>query len=228
MKFLWGLRLGVGAVCLGLSVAATAAAPSGEQIAKTGSGAGTPACVACHGTSGQGLANAGFPRLAGLPAAYLVRQLRSFDDATRVSPVMAPFAKLLNEADRLSVATYFASLPVIDVAARSAATAATAAVLAAGESLAQHGKWSANVPACAQCHGAQGLGVGDVFPQIAGQSATYLANQLRAWRSGTRRDDPMGLMRGIALRLSEPEASAVAAYYASLPAAVANARSAKP
>ena len=228
LKRLRSLRVGIGALCLGLSVATTAATPSGEQIAKTGSGGGTPACESCHGLSGQGLANAGFPRLAGFPAAYLVRQLLSFDDGTRVSPVMAPFAKGLSAADRLAVATYFAGLPVSEVAPRSAAPAATPAVIAAGEALARHGKWSANVPACAQCHGPQGLGVGDTFPQIAGQSATYIANQLQAWRSGTRKDDPMGLMHGIALRLSEAEANAAAAYYASLSAMPGNAPAAKP
>ena len=223
-----GWRLGIGALGLGMSVAATAAVPSGEPVALANGGAAATVCAACHGASGQGLPDAGFPRLAGLPAAYLVRQLVSYADATRVSPVMTPIAKRLSAADRRALGTYYAGLPVTDIVAGSAASAPTAAVLAAGESLARHGRWSANVPACAQCHGAQGLGVGDAFPQIAGQSATYLANQLQAWRSGTRKNDPMGLMHGIALRLSEPEANAVAAYYASLPATPGDARSAKP
>ena len=222
------LRLGVGAACLGLAVAAGAATPRGQQIADTSRGVGKPACISCHGPSGQGLADAGFPRLAGLPAAYLGRQLRSFDDGTRISPVMTPIAKGLSAADRLAVATYFASLPVTEVVVRSAAPAATPALIAAGAAIAQNGKWSAYVPACAQCHGAQGFGVGDTFPQIAGQSATYIANQLQAWRRGTRKDDPMGLMHGIALRLSEPDVNAVAAYYASLPATAETAPGAKP
>lgn len=223
-----GLRLGIGALGLGLSVAAIAAAPGGKPVTPANGGAAATACAACHGASGQGLPDAGFPRLAGLPAAYLMRQLAGYADATRISPVMTPIAKRLSAADRQALAAYYAGLPVTDLVAGSAAPAPTAAVIAAGESLARHGKWSANVPACAQCHGAQGLGVGDAFPQIAGQSATYIANQLQAWRSGTRKDDPMGLMHGIALRLSEPEANAVAAYYASVPATAGTVPEAKP
>jgi len=42
-------------------------------FAQGGSQPGAAPCVACHGADGLGLAVAGFPRLAGLPAGYLRR-----------------------------------------------------------------------------------------------------------------------------------------------------------
>ncbi|MGC1304360.1 MAG: c-type cytochrome, partial [Caulobacteraceae bacterium] len=72
------------------------------------------------------------------------------------------------------------------------------------------------VPPCASCHGADGLGVNSLSPPLAGQRADYLERQLLRFRQNERRDDPLGLMRGISSRLSPGEIRAVAAYYASL------------
>ena len=197
--------------------ASMAASPgAGEQIAKNGTLAGVPACVVCHGATGQGRLTAGFPRLAGLNGDYLVKQLMSFNSGTRVSPVMTPVAKLLTASDQLAVAGYYAALPVIDEAA---SVASSTIAYAAGQTLALRGAWSKGVPACAQCHGAGGMGVGATFPQIAGQSSAYVTSQLKAWQQGIRKNDPMGLMHGIALKLTDKDISNVAAYYASEKAA---------
>ena len=219
-------RQGTGALLACISFAAgSAPAQSGEQIAKQGSAGGAPACVSCHGATGQGQAAAGFPRLAALNAGYLVKQLDSFDGPTRTSPIMTPVAKLLSVADRQAVAGYYASLATADEGSRPVAVSPA---LAAGETLAQRGDWSKGVPACAQCHGPNGLGVGVAFPQIAGQPAAYIANQLRAWQQGTRQNDPLGLMRGVSIKLTEADMGNVAAYYASLSATPVISRRAKP
>jgi cytochrome c553 len=138
---------------------------------------------------------------------------------------MGPVAKLLGAAEARALATYYAALPSISASGGASASNST---VAAGEVLAQAGAWSNGVPACAQCHGASGNGVGAVFPRIAGQSAIYISNQLQAWKAGTRKNDPMGLMHGIALKLSAADVSAVAAYYAGLPSASATQRGTKP
>ena len=216
----FGLLVAVLALSCGL-----VGAQSGEQIAKAGNAAGAPACVTCHGPTGQGQAAAGFPRLAGLNAGYIVQQLRSCNEGTRANSIMAPVAKLLSAADAQTLATYYAALPAVDATGNAAAQAS---LVAAGEALARNGNWNSGVPACAQCHGAAGLGVGATFPRIAGQPAVYISNQLLAWQAGTRKNDPMGLMHGIALKLSASNVSAVAAYYAGLSATADNIRSAKP
>ncbi len=193
---------------------------NGEMIAKNGSAAGATACAVCHGATGQGQSAAGFPRLAGMNADYLVHQLKSFNEASRVSPLMAPLAKLLTASEQRAVADYYAALPISSEATPPPApmSAKDAGAIAAGKVLALNGNWSKGIPACVQCHGVDGWGVGAAFPQISAQSATYLMNQLHAWQQGTRKNDPMALMRGIALKLTDADISNVAAYYASQPA----------
>ena len=148
-----------------------AVAATGETIANSGNAAGATACAACHGATGQGQSASGFPRLAGMNADYLVHQLTSFNDASRVSPVMAPLAKLLTASDQRAVANYYAALPISSEATTppSQTTAKDASAIDAGKVLALKGNWSKGVPACVQCHGVDGLGVGAAFPQISGQ-----------------------------------------------------------
>jgi len=211
-----------GALVLGALYAATATAqgvPDGKQISTQGAN-GAPACITCHGARGEGNPAAGFPQLAGIGAGYLKEQLDAMANGSRVSPVMAATAKALDPAQRQAVAQYYASLPSPLDTDRLAATAMHAAKPAdAGAWLATRGAWDKNVPACNQCHGPGGIGVGENFPVLAGQPAAYIAGQLRAWRQGQRPPGPLGLMPAVATRLSEDEIDAVSAYYAGLPKA---------
>ena len=193
------------------------------MIASQGA-AGVPPCSTCHGAQGQGQPAAGIPRLAGLNVDYIVHQLTSFVDGTRNSAVMGPIAKELNAAARRVVAAYYAQLPF---AQGSKHHVEQTRELAVGAEFAVRGNWSEGLPACAQCHGADGSGVGSTFPRLAGQSARYIESQFRAWKTGTRHNDPMGLMRKIAAKLNEEGISAVATYYAALPY-VQPARTAEP
>ena len=211
---------------LGLMLSASCHA-DGAAIAKTGAGA-APACQTCHGPSGEGIAQAGFPRLASLGAPYLQRQLAAFADGTRVSPVMMPIAKALSSADRAEVSAYYAALPApaapaaaLPAASAAAPAAASSASASVGRTLATRGRWADQLPACEQCHGPGGRGAGPDFPALAGQSAPYLSSQLTAWKTGARPPGPMGLMAVVANKLSEAEVRAVAEHYASLPASAA-------
>jgi cytochrome c553 len=68
--------------------------------------------------------------------------------------------------------------------------------------------------ACARCHGFDGASDGSgAFPRLDGQSAQYLAEQLRHFASGRRQN---ALMQPIAKGLDDDEIEAVAQYYASL------------
>lgn len=201
---------------LGLVLSASCHA-DGAAIANTGAGAAPP-CQTCHGPAGEGVAQTGFPRLASLGATYLQRQLAAFADGTRVSDVMMPIARALSVADRAEVSAYYAALPAPAAALPSAAPAAATASAPVGATLATRGRWADKLPACEQCHGPGGRGVDPDFPALAGQSATYLFNQLRAWQTGARPTGPMGLMAAVAKKLSEAEVRAVADHYASVPA----------
>lgn len=212
-RFAIGMLVGVCLISVAPIVGANDSKPSGTSgatIATQGDAQrGVPPCASCHGADGKGNALAGFPRLAGLPAAYLQRQLDVLADKQRNSPVMYPVAKALspNEVDALSA--YYAKLPAPAVSSQPNASIPAAAV-----ELAEHGRAEQGLPACVLCHGAKGVGVGDDFPPLAGQSATYIANQLEAWKTGTRPAGPLGLMPAIAAKLSESDIRSVSAYFA--------------
>lgn len=177
-----------------------------------GSQPGAAPCVACHGADAMGLAAAGFPRLAGISADYLSKQLHDFQSGKRISPVMQPLAKALTEADIKSVTTAIAAMPAPEVPAINRSVSPKGV----GETLALRGAWDRQIPECVSCHGPGGVGVGSAFPPLANQSEMYLIAQLNAWRDGTRRNDPNDLMGHIAKALSEDEIKAVAQYFASV------------
>ena len=155
----------------------------------------------------------GFPALAGLPAPYLEQQLYSFKHGTRENVVMTGIAKGLNAEDRKTIASYYASLSVPETPEPSPLPTGSGALLAV------NGAWghvTTGLPSCNSCHGPYGLGVGRVFPRLAGQPANYLTAQLKDWQSGGRKNDPLHLMRNVAEKLSSEEIGAVAAYYAAL------------
>lgn len=201
-------------LCSGLSIA-SAATLRGEVVATGGNGSGSTPCVVCHGVTGQGQPAAGFPRLAGMNAVYLSKQLKGFKEGARSNAVMGPIAKTLDDADADALGLYYASMKAVDDPARAPADPS---MVVAGKVIALKGDWNRGLPGCAQCHGAQGFGVGTSFPQLAGQSAPYLANQLDSWRSGTRTNDAMHLMQGVAVKLGSKDVQSVANYYSSLSA----------
>lgn len=66
---------------------------------------------------------------------------------------------------------------------------------------------------CAACHGPNGISPNDMWPNLAGQKAGYLAAQMKAFRDG-KRTDPM--MAPMAAPLSDDDIANLAAYYSSL------------
>ncbi|NND44669.1 MAG: cytochrome c [Xanthomonadales bacterium] len=66
---------------------------------------------------------------------------------------------------------------------------------------------------CVACHGAEGVSVNPMWPDLAGQKELYLAKQLKDFRDGRRNDPVMGPM---AKSLSDEDIADLAAYYASL------------
>ena len=67
---------------------------------------------------------------------------------------------------------------------------------------------------CAPCHTVEGIGKDVEIPNLAGQHVIYLINQIKAFRSGTRRHAEM---KFIARELTDAEIRELAEYYASLP-----------
>lgn len=66
-------------------------------------------CAACHGTQGRPVANNSVPALAGMPADYLVEQMKAFQNGTRTATVMHQIAKGYDDAQIRQLATYFSA-----------------------------------------------------------------------------------------------------------------------
>ena len=84
------------------------------------------------------------------------------------------------------------------------ATGALAADAAAGRKVAAR---------CQACHGIDGIARLPVAPNLAGESSTYIAMQLQAFKDGTRKNE---MMTVVAEGLSETEIADVAAWYESI------------
>jgi cytochrome subunit of sulfide dehydrogenase len=66
-------------------------------------------CASCHGTGGRAVSNAAVPGLAGLPAGYMVEQMKAFKAGTRSATVMHQIAKGYSDAQIDQLAAYFAA-----------------------------------------------------------------------------------------------------------------------
>ena len=192
------------------AVALTGNGKMGQGIAQNGVPPAVAACATCHGARGEG--SAAFPPLAGNGAAYLLAQLQAFADGSRAQPLMGPIAKALKAQQRADVVAFYAALPPV----QRAVTVPPVDPSDAGAWLAQRGRWADGIPACAQCHGPAGLGVGEHFPAIAGLSAAYMQAQVSAWQNKTRPPGPLQLMSSVAQKLTDQDITAVAAYYVRL------------
>jgi cytochrome c553 len=72
------------------------------------------------------------------------------------------------------------------------------------------------VGVCGTCHGPDGNSLNPIFPRLAGQHASYLEEQLKAFRSETRGDpNAIAYMWGMASSLSDETIDALASYFAS-------------
>lgn len=180
---------------------------AGERVAKQ-------VCAACHGVDGNSVAAVN-PKLAGQFAAYLHKQLRSFKaqggaKAARENPVMAGMVSGLSDADMLAVSAFYAAQPL------RPAVATDKDLAARGQKLWRGGSIEKSIAACAGCHGPDGAGIPGLYPRLSGQFAEYVEAQLKLFRSGARANDPNGMMRGVAARMSDEDIKAVAQYAAGL------------
>jgi cytochrome c553 len=176
---------------------------SGELIAMSGGEGGARyACAACHGVRGEGN---GFdaPRLAGLPAGYLQKQMEDYAAGLRPHAVMRDVARFLDSDERVLVANHYAALPprAMAPATTEATTERTVALYAR---------------ACQQCHGGDAAGT-PAGPPLAGQPAFYTSQQLRDWQLSKRRGDGLHEMLRVAQELQSEDIRTLGLYLAQIP-----------
>lgn len=175
---------------------------TGEIIAM-GGGEGGPAnaCFSCHGRDGGG-DGVSVPRLAGLDAGYLQKQLSDYANDLRADPVMTPIARWLDDADQRAAAAWYADMPPPSKIATGAPP----------PDIYLDGDPARGLGACASCHGAQGLGVGPGNPAISGQPAAYTVDQLQRFQRAERRNDPRSVMTDAVAGLTDAEMRTIAAW----------------
>ena len=197
---------------------------NGQVIFNEGKGDAT-ACQGCHGGAGLGMDAMGAPRLANIGQVYIAKQLTDFANGLRtpsgMGVVMVGIAQALSVKDRRDVAAYLDSL------AYEVESSDLQALAAEGTKVGQAelGKLivvkgiKGKVPACQDCHGFNGRA--PHIPAINQQKYVYLINQMMAWKDGSRANDPMvnkvGIMRGIAKKITEDEIANISAYLSTAP-----------
>ncbi|MEL7969091.1 c-type cytochrome [Vreelandella neptunia] len=204
----FGLLIGISLVNGG-ALAQQGDAERGQAAAAT--------CTACHQADGSGMNvpnGESWPRLAGLNADYIAKQLHDFKAGQRQNATMVTFANMLDDQQIADVAEYYSQMPVTP---GQGGDEADEALLARGQQLAERGDWNAYIVSCQSCHGPGGTGVGSTFPGVASQHAGYISAQLTAWKNETRSNDPQNLMGAIAKRMSDNDIQAVSAWYATQP-----------
>jgi cytochrome c553 len=215
---------------------------NGKTIFTEGKGDNVQPCQTCHGENAQGNDAMGAPRLANIGYGYIIKQLTDFSQDKRtpsgLGAVMNGFAKGLSEQERRDVAGYVNSLQtspeLSDVKAildenkdengnsRVVETEKGMEIVNVGKMISPD-NW---IPACSSCHQYNGRGVDPVFPKIGQQKYVYLVNQLHNWRASeadigngaiARENDPAGMMRAVAKKLSDDDIFNVAAFLSSAP-----------
>jgi len=164
------------------------------------------ACAACHGNSGTSV-NPEWPNLAGQNASYLVNSLNAFKAGSRKNDLMSPMAAGLSEADMRNVAAYFSRN--------------SCSVTGGDKAQAELGKAKAAAAGCVACHssgglrnpGKDGISGAQVWPNLAGQNAGYLALALKSFQDGSRTH---AVMTSVAKTLGASDIDNLAAYYATV------------
>jgi len=160
-------------------------------------------CAGCHGEYGQGGKHGEYPRLAGMPAKFLAKQLHLFRARTRPNLAMVEYVddRQMPDEDIEDISHYLEQitlktrLPPADESApgfnayerlleskRLMQIPRAPGDTAAGEKLFRR--------ECANCHGHEGWGKQDkAVPMLAGQYTSYLWRQVKKYRAGIRIHD---------------------------------------
>lgn len=166
------------------------------------------ACVACHRVSGEGDASTAFGNLTGLTTDYFSKQLKDYKSGVRENRVMQVIAKSLSDRDIVALAEFYAKTKP------SKAQQDIPEAPAIGVKLVEEGDDERGLIACLACHGREERKSNDDVPNLHGQHALYIVNQLSAWQDGKRKNDPGSVMSNMAKKMTTEEIAAVAIYFA--------------
>ncbi len=208
------LRWQISILALALVVGAGADSRAAPNVSAQALKAKTDYCKTCHGIDGQGFRGSfPMPRLAGQQPEYVANQLQAFIDRRRSNPVMFNVAHVLEPEMVKALSDYFKNLDPKPLGG------GPKSIPPEGKKIYEEGVASANIPACASCHGPDAKGA-DAFPRLAGQLPDYIERKLTNWdkERGQKKDEPdnSSIMQPIAHDLTPAQIKAVAAYVSQL------------
>lgn len=169
-----------------------AAAHAGAKVASF--------CANCHGDGGNS-SKPDVPNLAGQHPRYLLDVMRQYAGGQRKNTEFKQrLIKVLSVDERVNLALFYSSQPVIHKQARDLA-------------LARKGKdlYAKN---CADCHEESGRGT-DKYARVAGQQVDYMNASLKSYRDGKRPNASRGMVESV-MGMSDADIAALAAYIATM------------
>jgi len=158
-------------------------------------------CAGCHGEYGQGSNDSEYPRLAGLPTAFIAKQLHLFRDRKRPNLAMIEYIdeRQMPDNDIQDISYYLNQIklktklppantqdPDFDAYARLLASKKLMQIPRYPGDI-KTGKHLYNIE-CKSCHGSHGLGKKDI-PMLAGQYSDYLIRQIDKYKQKIRQHD---------------------------------------
>jgi len=169
-------------------------------------------CVACHGRDGSKAIQM-YPNIAGLDAAYTLRQMDEIASGDRLSgndargyprtQGMKDVMHLVSAEERKAIADWLSSLPP----PKPAAPPTDAERVAKGKELYEASE-------CVACHGPDGKEPQAEMPAVGGQKREYIALQIKEIRDGIRKNGMSESMVPFAQKLTDEQVDLVADYLA--------------
>jgi len=183
-------------------------------------------CAGCHGEFGQGGKDGEYPRLAGMPAAFIAKQLHLFRERKRPNLAMVEYVddRQMPDNDIQDIAHYLAGielktkLPPVDETAPGfnaydrllASKRLMQIPRAPGDAEAGRSLYRKE---CGSCHGSEGWGKQDkAVPMLAGQYTAYLWRQISKYRKGIRIHDEDAPKDELLNEISDAELTDIFAY----------------
>lgn len=160
-------------------------------------------CAGCHGEFGQGGKAGEYPRLAGMPADFIIQQLELFRDRKRPNLAMVEYVdhRQMPDEDIYHIAHFLAEIKLntrLPPADEKAPDFNAYERLLESKKLMQIPRSKGDIDKghklykkeCASCHGRDGYGKHkDAVPMLAGQYTNYLWRQVKKLRDKVRIHD---------------------------------------
>jgi len=182
-------------------------------------------CAGCHGEFAQGGKDGEYPRLAGMPAAFISRQLHLFRDRKRPNMPMLEYVdeRQFPDDDIADISAYLEQMkletklpplkegPEFDAYERLQLTKRLLNIAAYPGDV-ELGRKLYNKE-CRSCHGRDGVGdVEKAVPMLAGQYTNYLQRQVQKYLKGIRIHDVDAPDEELLAEFSPEEIEAILAY----------------